>query len=42
MWKWIQRQASPKVFYQTCINLRPWFFWPFIGFLTVGLYWALV
>jgi len=42
MWKWIQRQASPKVFYQTCINLRPWFFWPFIGFLAVGLYWALV
>ena len=42
MWKWIQRQASPKVFYQTCINLTPWFFWPFIVFLAVGLYWALV
>ena len=42
MWKWIQRQSSPKIFYQTCSNLTPWFFWPFIGFLVIGLYWALV
>ena len=42
MWKWIQRQSSPKIFYQTCSNLTPWFFWPFIGFLVIGLYWALI
>ena len=42
MWKWIQRQSSPKIFYQTCANLTPWFFWPFIGFLVIGLYWALI
>jgi heme exporter protein C len=42
MWKWIQRQSSPKFFYQTCSNLTPWFFWPFIGFLVIGLYWALI
>ena len=42
MWKWIQRQASPKVFYQTCNRLVPWFFWPFISLLIVGLYWSLV
>ena len=41
MWKWIQRQASPKVFYQTCNRLVPWFFWPFISLLIVGLYWSL-
>jgi heme exporter protein C len=42
MWKWIQRQSSPKIFYQTCSNLTPWFFWPFISFLVIGLYWALI
>jgi heme exporter protein C len=42
MWKWIQRQASPKVFYQTCNRLIPWFFWPFISLLILGLYWSLV
>jgi heme exporter protein C len=42
MWKWIQRQASPKVFYKTCVGLTPWFFWPFLVLLTIGLYWALV
>ena len=42
MWKWIQRQASPKVFYQTCNRLIPWFFWPFLSLLILGLYWSLV
>ena len=42
MWKWIQRQASPKIFYQTCVNLRPWFLWPFLILLVIGLYWSLV
>ena len=42
MWKWIQKQASPKVFYGTCSRLTPWFFWPFISLLLVGLYWSLV
>jgi heme exporter protein C len=42
MWKWIQRQASPKVFYQTCTKLTPWFLVPFIVLGVVGLYWSLV
>ena len=42
MWKWIQRQASPKIFYQTCVNLRPWFLWPFLILLVIGLYWSLL
>ena len=42
MWKWIQKQASPKVFYKTCNRLIPWFFWPFIALFIVGLYWSLV
>ena len=42
MWKWIQRQASPKVFYLTCNRLIPWFFWPFLSLLILGLYWSLV
>ena len=42
MWKWIQRQASPKVFYETCNRLIPWFFWSFISLLILGLYWSLV
>jgi len=42
MWKWIQRQASPKVFYGTCSRLTPWFFWPFASLLVIGLFWSLV
>ena len=42
MWKWIQKQASPKVFYQTCTKLTPWFLLPFIVLGVVGLYWSLV
>jgi heme exporter protein C len=42
MWKWIQRQASPKVFYETCSRLIPWFFWPFASLLVIGLFWSLV
>ena len=42
MWKWIQRQASPKVFYGTCSRLVPWFLWPFASLLVIGLFWSLV
>ena len=42
MWKWIQRLASPKVFYETINKLIPWFLWPFIGLALLGLYWGLV
>jgi len=42
MWKWIQKLASPKVFYETTNKLVPWFFWPFIVLIIIGLYWGLV
>ena len=42
MWKWIQKLASPKVFYETTNKLIPWFFWPFIVLIIIGLYWGLV
>ena len=42
MWKWIQKLASPKVFYETTDKLIPWFFWPFIVLMIIGLYWGLV
>ena len=42
MWKWIQKLASPKVFYETTNKLIPWFFWPFILLIIIGLYWGLV
>ena len=42
MWKWIQKLASPQVFYETTNKLIPWFFWPFIALIILGLYWGLV
>ena len=42
MWKWIQRQSSPKFFYQTCAKLTPWFLISFIVFGIIGLYWSLI
>lgn len=42
MWKWIQAFASPKFFYQLSYKIIPWFLYPFIFLLLVGLYWSLV
>ena len=42
MWKWIQKLASPKFFYEITNKLIPWFFWPFIVLIVIGLYWGLV
>jgi len=40
MWKWVQRQFSPKFLYNTCDNLIPWFAILFFITLFIGLYWS--
>ncbi len=42
MWKWIQAFASPQNFYRISKKLIPWFLYPFIALILVGLYWALI
>src|SRR5210317_2117617 len=41
MWKWIQAFASPQNFYRISGTLIPWFLYPFVLLVTVGLYWGL-
>lgn len=40
MFKWIQRQSSPKFFYKTCNRLLPWFFAFFVLTFFIGMYWS--
>jgi len=41
MWKWIQAFASPQNFYRISGTLIPWFLYPFVLLVTIGLYWGL-
>lgn len=42
MWKWVQKQSSPKFFYNTCSKLIPWFAVFFVLVACFGLYWSFI
>ncbi len=41
-WVWFHRLGSPPYAYQLASRLKPWFFWPAVALMLIGLYGGLV
>lgn len=42
MWGFLHKFSSPRFFYETSGRMIPWFVWPSLALVLVGLYWGLV
>jgi heme exporter protein C len=42
MWRWFHKLGSPPYAFRLAGQLRPWFFWPAVALILLGVYWGLV